>query len=241
MKETKYLETFQERVANWLNEYHFNDNYIFTSFRQYLNESPQWDKTDCTFGQEELQKMIGNHDYLDEFRWSGVQDYRAIVNKGDKESNKFIILTNDKSKVILGYCDDGMFKVLCKLTHKSDKTYPLIDTVVEVKTVNTHSKWRKKGFATAIYKSMMFEGTKIMSDAVQYKGAVKLWKSFFESSDGQEWKSMIDDKKIKVQLYDIITKNIVYKNISDVKELTDNDIWSYDSSKANLRLVASIN
>ena len=233
-------ETFQEKIAFWINEYNFNENYTFTTFRQYLNESPQWDNHDCTFGQEDLQKMLGNNDFLDQFRWSGVQEYRAIVNKGDKDSNKFIILTNDQSKVFLGHCDDGMFKVLCELNHKSNKIYPLIGNVIEVKKVNTHSKWRRKGFATAIYKSIMFEGTKIMSDAVQYKGAVKIWKSFFESNEGQEWKSMIDDKKIKVQLYDIITKKIIYDNISDVKDLTDVDIWSFDSSKANLRLVANI-
>ena len=235
------METFQEKLANWLNEYSFNDAYVFKSFTQYLRESPQWDNSDCTFGQEELQKMMGNEEFLDEFRWSGVQDYRAIVNKGDKESNKFIIITDDKSKVFLGHCDGGMFKVLSILTHAQPKAYPIIGTVTEVKTVNTHSKFRNRGFASAIYKSMMFEGTKLMSDAVQYKGAVVLWKDFFITPDeGEEWKRMIDDKDIIVSLYDILEKKVILKDLKSIEDLTDSQIWSDDSSKTHLRLIAEI-
>lgn len=235
------METFQEKIANWLNEYAFNDAYVFTSFTQYLRESPQWDKTDCTFGQEDLQKMMGNKDFLDAFRWSGVEDYRALVNKGDNESNKFIILTDDKSKVFLGHCDGGMFKILSILTHTQPKVYPKIGTVTEVKTVNTHSKFRKRGFASAIYKSMMFEGTKLMSDAVQYKGAVVLWKDFFITpDDGEEWKRMIDDKEITVSLYDILEKKVILNDLKSIEYLTDSQIWSDDSSKTHLRLIAYI-
>lgn len=234
-------ETFQEKIANWLNEFAFNDEYRFKSFTEYLRESPQWDKSDCTFGQEELQKMMGNMDFLDEFSWSGVEDYRALVNKGDLESNKFIILTDDKSKTFLGHCDSGMFKVLSILTYAQSKTYAGIGAVTEVKTVNTHSKFRRKRFASAIYKSMMFEGTKLMSDAVQYKGAVRLWKDFFITpEEGEEWKGMIDDKDITVILYDILEKKTILFDLKNIEELIDSQIWSDDSSKTHLRLVAYI-
>lgn len=230
---------FEEKIANWLNEFAFDDRYVFTSFSQYLRESPQWERTDCTFGQEELQKMMGNEDFLEEFSWSGVQDYRAIINKGDKGSNKFIILTDDKARTFLGHCDGGTFKVLSILTYSQPKIYPNIGNVTEVKTINTHSKWRNKRFGTAIYKSMIAEGTTIMSDAVQYKGAVKLWKDFYMAESSEEWKMMIDNNSIIVDLYDVIDKKVIFHNLRETK-VPDNYIWSDDSSKHHLRLVAYI-
>lgn len=227
----KELEEFQEKITEFINDY---KNFPFKLFGEYIKESPRWSDSDCTFGQEELQKMLGNDSFLDQFSISGIEDFRAVINKGDRESKNFIILTDDKSKYMLGHCDDGMFKVLCLFTHKSSKKYKDIGEVIEVKTVNTHSKFRRRRFASAIYKSIISEGTTIMSDSMQYKGAVKLWKDFFKPDE--EWKMMIDDKKIKVSLYDINTQKIVS---NDVSKMHDNDIWDYDS-KDNLRLVAKL-
>jgi len=225
---------FSEELANWLNEFQ-EPEFVFKTFREYLRESPQWNNTDCNFGQETLQKMMGNEDFLDEFRWSAIQDHRTLVNKGDRRANKFIIQTNDLSKAFLGHCDDGMFKILSELTHMQPKTYKGIGTVTEIKTVNTHSKFRNNGFAAAIYKSVLYEGTVLMSDALQYKGAVKIWKSFVNTEEGKEWQSMIDDKKIKVSLYDKLKSKVIYDDITGMK---DEDIWSSDASKSEYRLVA---
>jgi hypothetical protein len=129
-----------------------------------------------------------------------------------------------------------MFKILAEMTFRKPKTYKGLGTVTEVKTVNTHSKFRRKRFASAIYKSMLADGYILMSDAIQYKGAVKLWKDFINSYEGSEWKSLIDNKKIKVKLYDKVKSKVIYEDLTGIP---DDEIWSFNNSKSEYRLIAS--
>jgi len=218
------------RVA-FINSY---KDFPMKTFREFLNEAPQYVQDDCEFGQEKMQRLMGNTKSLDSFRWSGVEDYRAVENKGDKESKEFTILTNDKSFYILGACYNGMFEVFAKLTFKRERNLKRVGSVIEVTGVNTHSDQRKRGFASSLYKSALNDGKTILSDAVQFKGAVKLWKDFVHKED--IWKTMIDDRKIKVSVYDIEKNKIIFNDITGV---SDNEIWGGIEMK-HIRLIASI-
>jgi len=228
-------QMFPEQLANLMNDFKDKNKHKLKSFSEYINEMPIGYTQDCHFGQETLMKLQGIEDYLDSFSWSGVEDYRTLINKGSKQSKYMTIMTNEKNTTFLGFCDDGLFKILSRMYFKEVKT--IFGSTKQVTEVNTHSDYRRKDYARAIYKSMLFDGDVIMSDSVQYYGAIRLWKSFIK--EHTEWKYMIDDRVIAVVLYDNINSKIVSDDLTNTK---DEDIWSFapDTSKSEYRLVAYI-
>ncbi|MDD2505285.1 MAG: hypothetical protein PHF21_03305 [Bacilli bacterium] len=224
----KKLYTFKEFIL----EYQKTTEYSFSQFCK-LHESPQGDfENDGVFADEMLAKEM-ELDTLHQFRLSGfMKDIKPITNYGDKESKKFnVVIDSKKHEVYIGFINDGVFNVLGKMAYK-DSLRPVDNSIIVTKII-THSEHRRDGLASAIYKSLMKEGYTIVSDSFQYKGAINLWKGFYD--DSQEWKTLIDDTKIQVQIYDIALDKIIAKN---VRTANDTDIWSKDTSLKNIRLVA---
>jgi len=226
---------FREFVVKYINKYK-DDSYHFKTFSEYVNENPVAEYEDCQFGQETLMKLQGVDDYIDYYSHSYIRNFDAIYNKGGKNLKNYVILTNNISRTMLGVCDDGLFKIYSYMNFKVVKNKKFGE-VKEVKAIDTHTSHRGKRMATAIYKSMMFDGDIIMSDSVQHINAIKLWKNFINSN--QEWKYMIDDKRISVVLYDNITSTIISDDLTRMK---DDEIWSITpkTDKSEYRLIAYI-
>jgi hypothetical protein len=52
-------DKFPEKISEFINNYKERPFLLFT---EYIKESPDWKNKDCHFGQEGLQKMLGNDD-----------------------------------------------------------------------------------------------------------------------------------------------------------------------------------
>ena len=206
----------------------------FSQFNKLISESPQLDPDEGVFADEMLAKEIGL-DVLHQYSLSGhMQETKPIENVSDFESKKFnIVMDTKRHEVHIGFIHNGLFNVVGKMVYK-ESSKPRENSLIVSKIV-VHSAHKRLRLASAIYKSLMADGYTLVSDYYQYKGAVNLWKGFYD--DENEWKTLIDDTKIKVQVYDIAADKLLAK---DVRTLKDEDIWSEDSSKRNIRLVAFI-
>jgi hypothetical protein len=91
--------------------------------------------------------------------------------------------------------------------------------VIIIETVHTSKDYRYNGIASSFYKSILKDAI-IISDQIQYEGAVSLWKSLIEDH--------------LVYAYDIIEDKIISK-VSTKTPI--NHIWSSDESKRKIRLV----
>ena len=205
-----------------------------------VNETPEFENTDCYFGDEELAKVMGIEDALEIFSLNGLMDRGILIenvfNNKSPTSKLTIILEPNKKGVYIGTCHNGAFSVLGKMMYQ-DST--IFNKALEVYKILVHSTKFEEGLATAIYQSLLYDGYTIVSDSYQYKGAKNLWKRLY--NDQHIWKYMVKDKRIQVGVFDISLGKFVSK---DAKNLQDTDIWSdvddkTQVSKANIRLVAS--
>lgn len=91
--------------------------------------------------------------------------------------------------------------------------------VITIDTVHTANDYRKEGIAQKVYESILKEYI-VISDQLQYEGAVNLWKRLIANN--------------VVYIYDILDDKI----ISKVSENTpESQIWSDTSAKRRIRLV----
>ena len=93
-----------------------------------------------------------------------------------------------------------------------------------INTVHTAEEFRGNKIATKVYLELI-KKSQVISDKLQYQGAVKLWQDFIEM------------KEITVYIYDMHQDKIISKatKMTDIKH-----IWSTDEKKQKIRLVAQV-
>lgn len=215
---------------------------LFPSFKEWCDilESPHYENTDCYFADEDLAKQLDIYDALEVFRINGLLDRGTVlenVYKGNNNVSKLtIVLEPNKQGVYIGTCYNGGFSVLGKMMYKKSTKIP---NGLEIYKVVVHSTRFEEGLATAIYQSTLNAGYILISDSYQYKGAKRLWKSFYNvDSQTPLWRYMVNDKEISVKVYNMYAGEY----IGDAKELSDSDIWSQgdEPQKTHIRLVAEL-
>lgn len=91
--------------------------------------------------------------------------------------------------------------------------------VIVIETVHTSKDYRNSGIAQKFYETILSKFV-IISDQLQYEGAVNLWKRLIANNN--------------VFIYDILEDKIISKVTSNTPET---HIWSDDSSKRRIRLI----
>jgi len=94
--------------------------------------------------------------------------------------------------------------------------------VIVIDTVRTAKDYRRNQIAQTVYETLLNKYV-IVSDQIQYEGAVNLWKRIIANN--------------VVYIYDILEDKIISKVTTKTHE---NQIWSDDASKRRMRLVAII-
>ena len=146
---------------------------------------------------------------------------------------------NNLDYIIVGdvYMDnligDERFGIIAELSYTIDKiksSNKLINgkEAIKIPTIQVKETHRRDKIASRLY-LLLLDRYVVISDGVQYKGAVALWKSFVEIPG------------IKLYIYDIIEDKIISKMTAITH---DNSIWSNgdlgDYSKNKVRLILSL-
>lgn len=112
---------------------------------------------------------------------------------------------------------------------KSDNKLINKKPAIKIHTINVREANRRDGIASKLYTLVMSKGYIVISDGVQYDGAVKLWKSFTEIPG------------IKVYIWDEMKDVIISKMTSKTH---DNSVWSdgnlKDYSKMSVKLILTL-
>lgn len=192
----------------------------FLNLRNLVNESPVSLEGNAPF--ETLDNRSKSENGIKE-------DYYKISNFNSYEIYKhntldYIILgkwfnTNKKNK----------FAIIAELSFISYTNKTLFNkfkkSCIEIKTIQVKEANKREGLASYLYK-FLSNNYIIVSDKVQYNGAVKLWKNFAKEED------------VKVYIYDSI-KDIIISKMSN--KTPDNYIWSKgdknDYSKMKIQLL----
>lgn len=196
---------------------------------QKLYESPQRMPDDAPFEEvffdkiTDISKRIIDLDYiLVEKNFIEVKNNKLDLYK--HKDAKYYVLgrfyqdTKEKQRFAV------IFEILLYDNEISSKHKLLKNRNIErVESVHTSKNFRGNKIATKVYKEIMKDSV-LMSNQIQYRGAVNLWKTF------------IDNPKILVYIYDILEDKIITKvtKNTDIKH-----IWSDDSSKRRIRLLAT--
>lgn len=93
---------------------------------------------------------------------------------------------------------------------------------VKINTAHTLTEWRGRGLSTELYLYILSMGYGIISDSMQYQGAVALWKNFPSVPQSTVWVYNASE--------DIIISRYTHNT-------PDTQVWSDDNSKGNIRLV----
>lgn len=199
----------------------------FLEYLQNLNESPQKMEGDAPF-EEVSYNMIQS------------KSKRVLGLDFDLYQKDFIVLKSGekldlyKSKVhnyfLLGRFykeqeDEIRFAVIFDLSFKIEKYKSKQKQlngkeVITIETVHTARDYRGSKIAQQIYR-MLLNKYIIMSDSIQYEGAVNLWKVIIKNST--------------VYSYNILEDKIISKITSNTP---DTQVWSDNESKRRIRLVA---
>ena len=144
----------------------------------------------------------------------------------------------DLIKVAKLYYDDVLneerWAIIAELSFKIEKiksSNKLINNKIAIKinTINVREANRRDGIASDLYNILASKGFIIISDGIQYEGAVKLWKSFTRIPG------------IKLYIWNEKEDKIISKMTSKTH---DNSIWSKgelgDYSKMSVKLILSL-
>lgn len=112
---------------------------------------------------------------------------------------------------------------------KSDNRLINKKDAIKISSINVREANRRDGIASKLYILLLNLGYIVISDGVQYEGAIKLWKSFIEIQG------------IKVYIWDEMEDKIISKMTSKTH---DNSIWSDGTlnnySKMRVKLILSL-
>ena len=155
--------------------------------------------------------------------------------------NDMTVFYNKKTDVIKVaklYWDDILkderWAIIADLGFKTEKiksSNKLIDATVAIKinTINVREANRREGIASELYNLLLSKNFVVISDGVQYDGAVKLWKSFTKIPG------------ITVYIWNDKEDKIISKMTAKTH---DNAIWSDgelgDYSKMNTKLILKL-
>lgn len=189
------------------------------SVYDYLTESPRKMKGDAPFSEfseyvlkEKSKKVLDLYHSDTGFRYRGMSLYKS-----------------DKSQTyIMGFfAEDDRLSVVNETTlvetkYTSDTKLLKGKKLVAIDTVHTSLYWRGEGVSGSMYRYILDQGYTIISDSLQYEGAVNLWKGFLRMQD------------VVVYIYDIQEDVIISKASPNTPE---SHIWSTNSDKERIRLV----
>ena len=159
----------------------------------------------------------------------------------DEINNNFITIDTQKLSLykhsrldyyIIGFFipeDNNRFGIITNISFRkapesksNTKILPFVKPIA-IQTIHTTTEWRGHGISSKLYHYIVNDlGYTIISDAVQFKGAVALWKRFPEV------------KGCSVYIYNITEDKIISKYTSNTP---DSHVWSDDTSKMSIRLV----
>jgi len=196
----------------------------YKDFIQSLVEAPQRIRNNAPF--EELSyKMLSN-------KSKRMTDDFDLVKKNwftSKEDSFDLYVSQTHKYFILGRFykateTEERFGTIFELTFKmvpnfrsSQKQFN--KEVIVIETVHTAEDYRKNKIAQTFYEEILSNYI-VISDQLQYEGAVNLWKKLIENN--------------KVYTYDIIDDKIISKVTPNTPE---SHIWSDTKSKRRIRLV----
>lgn len=210
-------------------------------FREYLAE-----KSNTKVNEMAPQRMKGNAPFQDDLKNNRIDSIseRGINNDYTLVEENFINgldLYKHKSSLyyVLGHFyksqipedlaqDKSRFAIISSLSGKledhfySKQKQLSRKKVITINTVHTTKEWQKQGISSALYKHIINDGYTIISDKIQYEGAVNLWKNF----------PFVPGTVTYV--YNIKEDKIISKYSSNTP---DSQIWSDDESKQKIRLV----
>lgn len=102
-------------------------------------------------------------------------------------------------------------------------------SAIKIHTINVREANRRDGIASKLYVLLLSKGFLVISDGIQFEGAVKLWKSFTKIPG------------IKLYIWDEKNDRIISKMTANTH---DNSIWSDgslgDYSKMSTKLILSL-
>ena len=199
----------------------------YATYTQIVNESPQRMKGDAPFesiGIEEITTIARMDDYIlvsKEFlKKEGFVFELWKHKKGDYYVLGHFYLDSIKEKERFGVVSSVFFRL--EKSFRSEQKHLKNKKVLKINTVHTADIWRRQGLASTLYKYFLDTGHIIMSDSMQYQGAVNLWKGF------------LTIPKTSVYIYDLVEDKFISKMS---KNTDDRHIWSDDASKKRIRLV----
>jgi len=196
------------------------------TFKEYVDESPQKFTGNAPFEDMEKSDIINSIS-----RKIMNLDYKLIkknlikgVDLYSHSNGTYYVLgkyfTNEHDKERFGVVTDISFKL--SRSFRSKQRQLKGNKVIIINTIHTTKEWRGYGLSTALYSYLVNEGYMIISDKVQYEGAINLWKGF------------LDVPNSKVYIYNMQEDKIISKV---GKNTNDSCIWSDDTSKQKIRLI----
>lgn len=132
------------------------------------------------------------------------------------------------------FLKEERWAIIADLSFKSEKlksSNKLINNkkAIKLNTIQVRESKRRDGIASDLYTFLLAKDTIVISDSIQYEGAVKLWKSFTKIPG------------IKLYIWDEKEDKIISKMTA---KTNDNAIWSNgdlgDYSKMSTRLILSL-
>lgn len=155
-----------------------------------------------------------------------------------KDMTVFYYKKDNLIKVAKLYWDDVLkeerWAIISDLSFKTEKlksSNKLINNKIAIKinTINVREANRREGLASVLYSILLGKNFVVVSDGLQYEGAVKLWKSFTKIPD------------INVYIWNEKEDNIISKMTAKTH---DNAVWSDgdlgDYSKMSTKLILSL-
>lgn len=194
----------------------------------FINEAPMHLKGDAPFEDNVIKTRIG-----DVSETIIEKDY--ILEKDKFFKNFDLYMHKSKGYYCLGswYIEEQSgkkrFGIINDLSFEFDKLRTkqkqlINEKFIKINTAHTTMSWRGNGISTSLYAYILSKGFSIISDSVQYDGAVKLWKGFTTVPNSV------------ILIYDIVEDKIISKFTDKTPR---NSVWSDDYSKSRIRLVFS--
>lgn len=202
----------------------------YTTFEEFLNESPLHIAGDAPFEDDELNDRIGD------VSKQGIEKNYKLINKNFTKGLSLYKHNNGTYYVVgLWYNDNEetrpnkeRFAIITNLSFKpttiSSKQKQINGKeAIKINIIHTTKEWRYQGISTKLYKYILKQGYCIISDSIQYDGAVELWKKF------------VTVPNTTIRVYDINKDKIISKF---TEKTPYPSVWSKgNNSKMNTRLV----
>ena len=199
------------------------------SFKEYytrLYEAPAHFSGDAPFQDDEINKRISDVSKI------GIDKDYILIKKDFIKKLDLYEHTNGTYFIVGKWYTDEIqekerFAVISDVSFTikefNSKQKQLKGKYISIDTVHTTKEWRHNGISTAIYSYILSKGYDIMSDKVQYDGAVELWKGFLTVPG------------TVIYIYDNIKDEIISKM---TKNTHYNNIWSLNNfDKSRIRLI----